>query len=338
MASNNFKHPHLRPLDPRRDLEAVADLIDLCFDFHMDEDGREYVQQIRRAAQAQNSIFGGSYRVGSGGVPMQGFVWEEDRKLVGNLTIIPFLRGGKWHFLIANVATNPMYRLRGIAREMTQAALKYIREHNGVVTWLQVREDNPAARHLYETLGFKEIAHRTTYRSPVKAEVIPPASDTVILTSRRKSDWPIQNAWLKSIYPPEIAWHLPLDLHRLEPGFLRGLLRILNDETVNHWCVRRGDRLLGTASLETGRGNCDTLWLGVPAIPEEDALFTLLTRVRAETNGRRAVTVNFPSGVAEKCFRLAGFEKHLTLVWMNNHMNQGQKTTLISESNFSLKA
>ena len=153
-------------MDPRKDLGAVADLIDLCFDFHMDEDGREYVRQIRQAAQAQKSMFGISQNIGSGGVPMQGFVWEEDGKLVGNLTIIPFLRGGKWHFLIANVATNPLYRRRGIARELTQAALQYIRDHNGILTWLQVREDNPSARKLYEDLGFVAVAYRTTYRTP----------------------------------------------------------------------------------------------------------------------------------------------------------------------------
>jgi ribosomal protein S18 acetylase RimI-like enzyme len=337
MPKNDPAHPHLRPLDPRRDLGAVADLIDLCFDFHMDEDGREYVRQIRLAAQAQKSVFAASQNIGSGSVPMQGFVWEEDGKLVGNLTIIPFLRSGKWHFLIANVATNPLYRRRGIARELTRTALQYIREHNGFITWLQVREDNPTARKLYEELGFVEIAHRTTYRTPSKPTAIPAASSSVYMTARRKSDWPTQSSWLKETYPPEIAWHLPLDIRKLQPGLWQSLMRLLNDEIMVHWCARRDERLLGIASLEKGRGNTDTLWLAFPAIPEEDALFSLLTRVRTEVNGTRAITVNFPAGVAEKCFRLAGFEKHLTLVWMNNPMSQGQ-TVLVSEKQISLDA
>lgn len=335
MPKNELSHPHMRPLDPRKDLGAVADLIDLCFDFHMDEDGREYVRQIRQAAQAQKSMFGVSQSIGSGGVPMQGFVWVEDGKLVGNLTIIPFLRGGKWHFLIANVATNPLYRRRGIARQLTHKALQYIREHNGTITWLQVREDNPSARQLYKNLGFVEIAHRATYRTPSKHTSIPSPSTSLYLTTRRKSDWQSQAAWLRETYPPEIAWHLPLDFHKLEPGFWRGLVRLINDETVLHWCARRNERLLGVASLEVSRGSTDTLWLAFPVIPEEDALFSLLTRVRAETNGTRPITVNFPASVAEKCFRLAGFEKYLTLVWMNNPMNQGQ-SVLISENQISI--
>ncbi|MEI8132182.1 MAG: N-acetyltransferase [Leptolinea sp.] len=337
MPKPQTKHPHLRPLNPGRDLAAVADLIDLCFDFHMDEEGREYVRQIRRAANVQKSIFGMGQNIGSGGVPMQGFVWEEDGKLVGNLTIIPFLRAGKWHFLIANVATNPLFRRRGIAREMTRCALQYIHEHNGVTTWLQVRDDNPAASQLYESLGFVEIARRTTYRTSVKPAAIPAPSSSVYLTSRRNSDWPSQAAWLKETYPPEIAWHIPLNIHKLEPGFWRSLMRLLGDETVLHWCARRKERLLGTASLETGSGSTDTLWLAFPTIPEEDALFSLLTRVRSEAIAPRAIIVNFPCGVAEKCFRLAGFEKHMTLVWMNNPMNQGQ-SFLISENHITVKA
>jgi ribosomal protein S18 acetylase RimI-like enzyme len=337
MPKPETKHPHLRPLNPHKDLGAVADLIDLCFDFHMDEDGREYVRQIRRAAQAEKSVFSMSQNIGSSGALMQGFVWEEEGKLVGNLTIIPFLRSGKWHFLIANVATNPLYRRRGIARELTQTALQYIREHNGIMTWLQVRDDNPAARKLYESLGFVEIAKRTTYRTPQKPVAIPAPSSSVYLTSRRKSDWPSQAGWLTDTYPPEIAWHLPLDIHKLEPGFFRSLMRLVNDETILHWSARRNERLLGTASLEITRGSADTLWLAFPAIPEEDALFSLLTRIRSEANGTRPITVNFPSGVAEKCFRLAGFEKHLTLVWMNNPMDQGQ-SVLVSEKHIAVEA
>jgi hypothetical protein len=220
---------------------------------------------------------------------------------------------------------------------LTTTALQYIQAHNGSVTWLQVRDDNLAARKLYESLGFVEVAQRTTYRTPVKPAAIPTPSSSVYLTSRRKSDWPSQVAWLKETYPPEIAWHLPLDIHKLEPGFWRDFVRLISEDVIFHWCARRNERLLGTASLETGHGNTDTLWLAFPAIPEEDALFSLLTRVRAETNGTRAIAVNFPSGMAEKCFRLAGYEKHLTLVWMNNPMNQGQ-SVLISEKQISIDA
>lgn len=327
MPSLQEKNPHLRPLDPRKDLTGVADLIDICFDFHMDEDGREYVRQIRQVAQSQNSLLGMSQNLGSGGVPMQGFVWEVDGKLVGNLTIIPFLRSGRWHFLIANVATNPSYRRQGIARKLTQTALKHIREHNGSMAWLQVREDNPGAYELYSSLGFKEVARRTTYRALPRNYKSLPAGSSIYLTRRHSKDWPIQKAWLQAIYPPEIAWHLPFQIKDFEPGFWNSLRQFIEDEPIRQWSARRGERLLGVASLETNRGNTDNLWLALPQDIEEDALFALLTTARLEGSSVRTISVNFPTGVAERCFQSAGYEKHLTLIWMNQSIDQGQSSS-----------
>lgn len=322
------KNPHLRPLDPRKDLSGVADLIDICFDFHMDEDGREYVRQIRRAALSHNSLFGINQNIGSSGIPMQGFVWEVDGKLVGNLTTIPFVREGRWHFLIANVATNPQFRRQGIARKLTQTALQYIREHNGYTAWLQVREENTGAYDLYSSLGFHEVARRTTYRAIPRDYKSSPQGNNLYLTRRRSSDWPIQKTWLQAIYPSEVAWHLPFQIHSFEPGIWNQLLHFLQDEPMNQWSAHRGDRLLGVASLEGNRGNTDNLWLAVPPAVEEDALFALLTYARTEAASNRTITVNFPSGVAERCFKSAGYEKQLTLIWMNQSMLQGQKVVI----------
>ena len=58
--------------------------------------------------------------------------------------------------MIANVATHPEYRGRGIARALTMTALDHARYHNAVATWLQVRDDNPDAIHIYKTCGFEE--------------------------------------------------------------------------------------------------------------------------------------------------------------------------------------
>jgi ribosomal protein S18 acetylase RimI-like enzyme len=325
MVGDVIKNTHLRPLDPRKDLNDVADLIDICFDFRMDDDGREYVRQIRQVAQSQNSLFGMSQNLGSSGVPMQGFVWEVDGRLVGNLTLIPFFREARWNYLIANVATNPSFRRQGIARKLTQSALQFIRERSGHTAWLQVRDDNQAAYELYVSLGFHEITRRTTYRAQPRNYKSALTGDAISLTHRRSSDWPSQKTWLQRIYPPEIAWHLPFRIRNFEPGFWNSLMQFVNDEPVYHWAARRGDRLLGVASLETNRGNTDTLWLAMPENLEEDALFALLTRIRAESPSHRSVTVNFPSGVAERCFQSAGYEKHLTLIWMNQSMQQGQK-------------
>ncbi len=323
MTDELTNNPHLRPMDPRKDLNGVADLIDMCFNFQMDEDGREYVRQIRRVAQSQKSLFSMSHNLSGTGVPMHGFVWEVDGKLVGNLTIIPFLREGKWNYLIANVATNPDYRRQGIARKMTLSALDYIHERGGHSAWLQVRDDNHAAYDLYASLGFHEIARRTTYHSQPQNYKDSLTGNTISITRRRSSDWPSQKNWLQRIYPPEISWHLPFQIRNFQPGFWTRFSQFFNDETIYQWAARREDRLLGVASLEYYRGNTDNLWLAVPPVLEEGALFSLLTHARTEAPSNRTLAVNFPHGIAERCFQSAGYEKHVTLIWMNQSIKQG---------------
>ena len=64
-------------------------------------------------------------------------------RIVGNLSLIPFVRRGHVVYLIANVAVHPDYRRRGIARQLTQTALDYLRQRGVSSAWLQVRDDNP---------------------------------------------------------------------------------------------------------------------------------------------------------------------------------------------------
>ena len=87
---------HIRPLDVRRDLLAVADLIDVCFADSMDAEGREYIQHIRRVASDSTYMRwmpGAAEKVSA---PMHGYVWIEDGRLIGNLTLIPFFRQRRW--------------------------------------------------------------------------------------------------------------------------------------------------------------------------------------------------------------------------------------------------
>jgi hypothetical protein len=78
-----IRSPFLRTLNARQDLNQVADLVELCFAKNMDEDGRMYLQQMRRIAAEAYYLYFTSIR-------LEGFVWEEGGKIIGNVTLIPF--------------------------------------------------------------------------------------------------------------------------------------------------------------------------------------------------------------------------------------------------------
>ncbi len=307
---------HLRPLDVRRDLLAVADLIDICFASSMDSEGREYIQHIRRVAN--DALYmrwmpGAAEKVS---VPMHGYVWIENGHLVGNLTLIPFLRHSKWFYMIANVAVHPDYRRQGIGRMLTERALQHIREHGAASAWLQVRDDNPVAYNMYLKLGFQERAWRSTWQSYPGMGLDPAPVGEIAVASISSHDWPQQRAWLEATYPPEVAWNLPFNVHHLSPSFWNSLLRTLNGTTLEQWGAYQYHHLIGSASWEPSPSHQDVLWVATDPAWEDKAIAALLPVVVNSIRHRHILSINYPAGRAEQAFTAAGFEKHNTLVWM----------------------
>jgi mycothiol synthase len=68
---------------------------------------------------------------------------------------------------ISKVGVRPRYRERGIASALVTLALHSFREMGLAAAKLEVAEDNPNARRVYERLGFAVFGHRTVYRKSV---------------------------------------------------------------------------------------------------------------------------------------------------------------------------
>jgi ribosomal protein S18 acetylase RimI-like enzyme len=150
----------IRPFDPYRDLKAVVDLIGSAFGDKLDPAGQIALEEMRLVAR-WGGILGWLYWPRWGGLgTAPGFVWVEDERVVGNVSLRRASGGGG--FLIGNVAVHPDWRGRGIARVLMEAALKEISEREGRWVGLDVRVDNQVARHLYERLGFQDVG-RTSY-------------------------------------------------------------------------------------------------------------------------------------------------------------------------------
>lgn len=143
-------HPYLRPLNVLRDLPAVADLIEVCFSSTMDNEGQRYLSDMRRASRDDSFLRWASRMTETASLPLMGYVWEQDGRIIGNASLIPFRNRGKRVFLIANVATHPDYRRRGIGRALTERVMKQARDKRATAIWLHVRDDNPGAIELYQ--------------------------------------------------------------------------------------------------------------------------------------------------------------------------------------------
>jgi GNAT superfamily N-acetyltransferase len=308
-------HSNLRPLNILRDLPAVADLIELCFSDTMDSEGRGYIREMRRAGYDNSFLRWANRAAETTSLPLTGYIWEEDGRIVGNTSLVPF-RHRNWRlYLIANVAVHPDYRRKGIARALTERALQHAREKNINDIWLHVRDDNPEALQLYTALGFSVQARRTSWKASTDGHAQKPDTD-VTLTRRHPRFWATQQKWLTRLYPDPLAWHLHWNFAPLKPGLWGWFYLLFVDMNIRQWAATRGGELHATLSwIPTGRG--ESLFAGAGPRSAPEALTALLIQARRDLFYLHPnVTLDFPAGEFDDAIRAAGFKPLRTLFWM----------------------
>lgn len=306
-------HGHLRPLSIFRDLPAVADLIELCFSSTMDSDGRRYIQDMRRAGHDSFSKWA-TRAAETTSLPLTGFVWEENGKIVGNTSLVPFRHHSKKIQLIANVAVHPDYRRQGIAHALTEHALKHAREKKADEIWLHVRDDNPGAIELYKNLGFVEEDRRTSWQAVTDTHAI--LQTNVTVSHRRPADWPTQLQWLQRLYPDELAWHRNWNFNSLRPGLWNWLYLLFVDMNIHQWAALKGDSFQAAlAWIPSGRG--ESLFAAAGERSEPEALTALLLQARRDlSHSQPKLILEFPTGTFDSAIHAAGFSPIRTLIWM----------------------
>jgi ribosomal protein S18 acetylase RimI-like enzyme len=328
LLENTAQSGYLRPLDVRKDLGGVADLVEQCFADTLDSDGQRYIQQMRSLSRNPGTLnWIGSFSERTS-LPLSGYVWEEEKRVVGNLTLIPYHIQREQAILIANVAVHPDYRRRGIAHRLTAKALDHARQRGIRSTWLHVREENEPAIKLYRSLGFQERARRTTWVSDGKVSQEEPAKAAnpprVTVGFRRAKDWNIQQAWLQRLYPAEVTWHLSLKQAWLRPGFRGFLYRTFNDINLRQWSAWQEDDLLGVLTWNSSLSYADSIWLATDEENEDTAAYTLLRYAKQQLSPKRPLSLDFPAAQAREAIQGAGFHAHQTLIWMS--INTSQKS------------
>jgi GNAT superfamily N-acetyltransferase len=307
---------HIRPIHLDKDIPAVTGLVEQCFAEAMDAEGRAYIRNIRLAARSVNPLYLSTLTPESTPIPFHGYVWEEDGRIIGNVTLIYAKRNEKRLYFIANVSVHPDFRNRGIALKLTERAMRHVKEHDGSRVMLQVRDDNPTALHIYEKLGFYEINRRTTWivdRAQTVNAVVPAH---LRITRRSADDWPQQKAWLRELYPDNVNWFLPFNINKQLPGLMNWLDRWLNADLLKFWALREGDQLLGMATLEGVNPHQQYIWLATSPAYEDQVIRLLLPHILHTSRQPQKLYVNYPANRAFDAFRQSGWKIHNTLIWM----------------------
>lgn len=314
----------VRPLNILHDLPQVADLIELCFSSTIDDEGQSYLEQMRRASRDNDFLRWAGRVMDTTSMPLSGFIWEQDGRIVGNASLVYQNFGTRRIAMIANVATHPDFRRRGIGRALTEAAMSHARRKGAREVWLHVRDDNPTAIHIYEELGFLARARRTTYHSkpgtpygfgsggPAAVD----ASSRITVASPHTRDWPIQHAWLNRSHPRELAWYSRWDWERLAPDLWNWLYRTFVEFNTRQWAAYRDGRLLAAVTWVPTVHTSSMLWVATDPNGDEQGLTRALEVARYELSHYRRLIVEHPAGEMAQAIQAAGFEPYRTLIWM----------------------
>ena len=301
----------LRQLNIMRDLPKVADLVELCFKHNMDSEGKSYVQQMRRASK--NSSF---LSWASTSMPLHGYVWEEEKKIIGNISIIPFREKGKTVFLLANVAVHPDHRRKGIAKALTEKGVMYARNRAAESIWVHVEEENLGAVKLYENLGFQTRLRRTTWNatSILRPEQAPIHAKIIDTPSRF---WEEQHQFLKRNYPQEMIWYRVPDWENFKPGLKYWLYKLFVESDIRQWAIQKKGKLEAALIWRGIMTRRSPLWLATAAQTDPASLTELLLHARFHLVAKkRELYIDFPADEYHDAFEKAGFTLRRTLLWM----------------------
>lgn len=312
-------HKNLRAINILRDLPAIADLIELCFANTMDSEGQRYVQDMRRAGGDSKFLRWAAKVTESTSLPLTGYVWEENGKIVGNASLIPFRHRNNRLYLIANVAVHPDFRRHGIARALTERALQHTAQRKVSATWLHVRNDNQTAIKLYTELGFHERARRTSWQA-VKDYPTQQRAKEIAITIREPRFWPQQQEWLSRVYPDELAWYQAWNFSALRPGLRNWLYLAFMNINVQQWAATRVSSRQMEAALAWIPNGRDTnsLWLAAGSQSSPEAITSLLVHVRNALSHHPNVVLDYPAEEAVSAILNAGFKPLRTLIWMEH--------------------
>jgi GNAT superfamily N-acetyltransferase len=248
-----------RPINPNRDFPQLLQLLKVVFADEMDTTGR---QVFESAAAGSNPYL--LWRIDpflSRLTP--GFVWEENGRIVGNVTLIPTTSPRR--YLVANVAIQTDYRRRGIARALMYAVQNEVKKRGGTEVHLQVEQDNEAAKALYASLGYKALGTLTTWVLLSSRHYAPPDAyfyqdNGVEVIKMPPSRWLDAYRLDMMSNQAQLNWPDPLQRYEYRNNFKRRITDFFKGKSFETWAVfGRGNDLQGLAAINSEWGRAHQL-------------------------------------------------------------------------------
>lgn len=308
-------HTGPRPINLNRDIPQVLDLLKIAFGESLDAEGRRALQGY--ATPGSPPAFFWRFNPAASRLS-EGYVWEDNGRLVGNVTLLKTKVNGR--YLIVNVAVHPDYRRRGIARNLMNSVHEHVWQHGGREILLQVDHDNASAIDLYQSLHYQTLGDMTSWSvtSGRMRTLEDPGGFPV--RDLRRQEWRAAYELDCHALAQDLNWPEPIPQRIYQQGIWRSLNDFLNGRSSESWVTAEGGQITGLASIWSEWGRAHQLTLRI--LPEwagwvERPLLAKLLR-RLSYLPHRNVRIDHPGDDlnTNELLRQANFKVQRTLTHM----------------------
>jgi ribosomal protein S18 acetylase RimI-like enzyme len=327
--TRNAIHRGIRPFDIGRDLRPVAELIAQAFTNELDPRGQAALREMRLMSHLSGVLKLLSRSTGEFDDVFSGYVWVEEGKIVGNVTVQRADKfGNRWQ--IANVAVAPNFRGRGIARLLMERALEHVEAAQGRWAVLQVYDHNTVARNLYDGMGFEVVGGAmdlrldrlppVEYPAPVPGFSHFSSNEWLPLYELANNQHSVHAQWWRPLRRAD--FQAPLEQQIAEWGS-----RMMGRNRVYRRAVQSMRRfeaaLILTAQWWRGAHKIE-LWVRpeVYGRYEENLLQWSLATLQEYPRWPVVANLSTDNGAAIHAFRLAGFQPLQTLLTMRRPIRE----------------
>ncbi len=305
LSLRNENRGKIRPINSGRDMPKIADLVELCFRNNMDSEGKRYIEQVR-------SMYKKQARRTQQSLPLAGYIWDIDGKIVGNISIFAFRQR---NYLLANIAVHPQYRRRGIARALTEHSMTKLRRRGAKAIWLHVENDNFPAIQLYQSIGFQQKALRANWQG---GQLLPPQINPENYRITTKiGTFSEQEDWLSQSYPENIRWYRTINFQIFSSGLQYWLYRLFVEKDIRQWTLLKNGERKAALFWHPTHTKQTPLWLAAAPQMDAEPLAALLLHARRQLSRHKTeLYLDYPAWQHRDAFLRAGFKLHRTLIWM----------------------
>ena len=242
----------IRPINPLRDLDELAGLIELVLGSEIERWGGDFRAQMRMAKVMAPwfkflGFFSENYRH-----TFDGYLWEEGGRLIAAVILQPVLYDlGRWQ--IMNVVTDPEFRRRGIARKLVTKAIEHARSNGARICYLEVQQQALPAIKLYQDLGFSCYDRLTILKRTGNESSKWDESGNFQYSKMSMADWKQRFELAKLIAPAEVQEFMPVSQAEYQFSiwqqvFDPPIMRLQGIEST-WWGAEKDQTLVGFANL-----------------------------------------------------------------------------------------